>query len=336
MALAANVLDFQPSILEGCSKEQILLHQVIRQEGARVGDVARAVGKSHSAISQYVSGKYASPEALDPLIRDYLISMGRWQEEAKEEPARTSEQDKQAYITDVNQIGMVQTLDLNRVWGICRLCHERREMGMIVGKPGAGKSYAFNQLGNASDIAHVIITCDETTSKKSILVDLAESLGLPAKGASSTLLRKIVKHLGSHPRLLIFDEADLLRGPAVFEIIRAIYDKAATCGVVLCGNNNLAERILVYAEDRPELARLRDRIGYFKALTGVSADEAGMFLRDVNATPEARNLLRDIAINRGIRQLMKALGRLLDETKGDRITTDLVEELGQIILSFNA
>lgn len=332
MAVAESVLNTQQQLLmEGWSKEQILLHQLIRQEGTKVGDVARAVGRSHSAISQYISGKYSSAEALDPIIKDYLIDVGYWQEET----FNRVETESKSHISKVTQIGVIETLDLNRVLGVCRLCYENREMGMIVGKPGTGKTFAFMQFGQAN-IPYALITCDETTSKKSILVDLAESLDLVTKGASSTLLRKIVKHLTSYPRLLIFDEADLLRGPAVFETIRAIYDKAGTCGVVLCGNNNLAERILIYAEDRPELARVRDRIGYFKELTGLSTDEASQFLSGVNCTPEARRILMDIARQRGIRQLMKALGRLLDETNGSRITSDLVEELGQIVLSFNA
>lgn len=321
----------QAPLMEGWSKEQRLLHNLVRHEGSKVGDVARAVGVSHSAISQYISGKYASVEALDPRIKDYLMSIGRWEDDHIQEI-----RDPVLFVTSIAEIGMVQTLDLQRVHGVCTLCYQNREMGMIVGKPGTGKTFAFREFGHQSTVPHTIITCDETTSVKSVLVDVSEALNLPPRGASSTLMRRIVKYLRNHPILLIFDEADLLRGPKVFETIRALYDKSGTCGVVLCGNNNLAERILVFAEDRPELARLRDRIGYFKELTGVSPDEAAAFLTGINCTPEAKGLLESIARRRGIRQLMKALARLLDATQGGRITADLVEELGEIVLSFNA
>lgn len=328
MAIAERELRSVPD-MTGWSQEQKILYALIRHEGTKVSAVADAVGKSHSAISQYISGTYSSPRALDPLIREYLISIGRWQEE------------DERYMhdlfpnTDYVQPEWIQTRDAARILGVCRRCWEKREMGMITGDPGTGKTYTFEQLANMSDLPHIVITCDETSSKKSILVDTCEALDLPTKGASPTLLRRIVKHLKNTPYLLIYDEADLLRGVEVYETIRAIHDKAKV-GIVLAGNNNLAERILDYAEGRPELARLRDRIGYFQRLTGLSEEEAEQFVEGLNASRGAKQMLVDIGTSRGIRQLTKAISRLIDATNGDRITEDLVEQLGTIVLSFNA
>lgn len=335
VALAERDLRRTPN-MDGWSQEQKVLYSLVRNEGTKVGVVADAVDRSHSAISQYISGSYSSPKALDPAIREYLISIGRWQDE-------TESYVNQLYTLQDNNIRedyispeWVATLDSARILGVCRRCWEKKEFGMITGDPGTGKTYTFKRLAEMDELPFIVVTCDDTSSKKSILVDICDALDLPVRGASPTLLRRIVKYLKNNPHLLVFDEADLLRGIDVFESIRAIYDKSGNIGVVLCGNNNLAERVLIFAEGRPELARLRDRIGYYQRLTGLSHEEAGQFVDGLNASNGAKQLLVDIGTSRGIRQLIKAISRLQDATGGDRITEDLVEELGTIVLSFNA
>jgi DNA transposition AAA+ family ATPase len=331
----------------GWSPERRLLHRVVAEEGTSVADVARAIGKHRSAVSQYLHGKYSSARTLEPLIRDYLKSTGYWQEgnsaiamdgTVDDETAPAPDTDKlpaEGWMRSIRELGLVPTRDLERIWGVCKKCHDSVEMGVITGDPGAGKSFALEEYEKRAAVPMVCITCDTTSTKRSILADTAEALGLKDYGSSAMLLKRIVKSLKQQPRLLVYDEADLMKNDVVLETVRAIYDKARV-GVVLVGNEVLAEKILLYAEDRPEMARLRDRIGYYVRLSGLSNEEAHVFLARINATPAARRLLCDTGAKRGIRQLVKALGRLLDVTGGAQITEDLVEELGQIVLSFKA
>lgn len=325
------------------SKERTLLHRLVREEGTLVGEVAKAIGKSHSAVSLYLNDKYKANTEFETLVRNYLIKVGKWQEnDVASEVAATAETYSFPPMPEIKikkslgQIGMVKTENMARVWGICRKCFENYEFGMIIGKPGTGKSYALENYRNMGSIPVEIISCDETSTIKSVLVDTAEALDLETKGTSSALMRRIVKELKKRSVLLVYDEADLLRGPKVFETIRAIYDKTQNIGVVLCGNQSLAERILSFVDDRPEMARIRDRIGYFQKLSNLTKDEAKSFLEGVNCTPKAADLLVSFGTKRGIRQLVKALGRLLEVTQGEVIGEELVEELGQIVLSFNA
>ncbi|MCR4442938.1 MAG: ATP-binding protein [Peptococcaceae bacterium] len=317
------------------SKERTLLAKMVKEEGTKVTDVAKDLGKSHSLISLYVNGKYPSNDLFESSVREYLIKIGKWEEEIIDKPNPTLFPED-GWMTNAKDIPMVYTKDLQRVWGVCRVCFENREFGMITGDPGTGKTYAIDKFQTEMHSRPaVVITCDETSTIKSLLIDTAEALELETKGASSTLMRRIVKELQKKPRLLVFDEADLLRKPAIYETIRAIHDKAKV-GVVLCGNHSLAEKILLYAEDRPEMARIRDRIGWSKRLVGINEEEALSFLEKINLTAGARAALVNIGRKRGIRQLVKALGRLLDVTRGEQITEDLVDDLGQIVLSFNA
>jgi DNA transposition AAA+ family ATPase len=315
------------------TKERTLLHKLVKEEGTKVGDVAQAVGKSHSTISLYLKGTYPANEDFETSIRNYLISIGKWQEEEIAEAHPEG-----GWLTNVRNLNVIQTKDRERVWGVCRACLNNNEFGMITGAPGLGKTYSLEAYQGIVTTKTAIITLDKTTSVKSLLVDTADALDLQTKGTSATLLRRIVKHLKKKEMLLIYDEADLPKLPMAFEVyetIRTIYDKTKV-GIVLCGNDVLAERILVVAEDRPEMARLRDRIGYYTKLSGLSYDEAERFITRLNATLGAKKMLMEIGRKRGIRQLVKAIGRLLDVTQGELITETLVEELGAIVLSFKA
>lgn len=334
----------QPEVTPGSdwSRERKLLWELIYGEdgGTKIIDIAKALGKSHSMISLYARNKYPGNERFESLVREYLIKIGRWEgqpaDSADVEDIAEEEADPVSYKVDMSQISLVETDDYRRVRGICRMCALNKEFGIIAGDPGSGKTYALERFKADPGFRTVIITIDETSTKKSILVDLAEELGLDMKGTPPTLLRKIVKELKSRPRLVVFDEADLIKKVSVLETIRAIYDKARNVGMVLCGNQNLAERLIVMAEERPELARIRDRIGFFRKMNGLTSEEATRFLEGVNLSGGARELLINVGRRRGVRQLVKAMARLLEVTQGERITEDLVEDLGQIYLGFNA
>lgn len=322
---------------KGWSKERALLRRLIKEEGSKVTDVARELGKSHTTISLYINGNYSESEQFQASVRDYLISLGKWEENDEKQILDDTQQVPEGgWRTNMKDFPFIVTADTKRIWGICRVCMEQNEMGVIVGDPGLGKTFSLESyMKEFLSVDAVMVTCDETTSVKSMLIETAEALKIETKGTKPTLMRRIVSELKKNPRLLIFDEADLLKGPEPYETIRAIHDKAKT-GIVLCGNNNLAIKLLMYAEDKPEMARIRDRIGYFCRLSGLTPEEAIRFLDDINATPEAKKMLTEIGRRRGIRQLVKALSRLLDVTHGDKITSELVEDLGQIVLSFNA
>ncbi|AEG60042.1 AAA family ATPase [Desulforamulus ruminis] len=311
------------------SKARTILNSLVKDEGTKVTDVAKALGKSHSTISLYINGKYPSNDKFEELVEGYLKSLGKWVEDQEEENVPES-----GYIVDISELGTIITDDYQRVRGVCRKSQERKEFGIVVGDPGAGKTRALEDYAKENQ-GVVMITCDETSSIKSVLTEITEGLHLEARGASATLLNKIVKELKRRPRLLIVDEADKVK-LKVLETLRGIYDKAKNIGVVLCGNQPLAEKIILLAEDRPELARLRDRLGYYITTNGLTEPEAAKFLERVNLTASARKMMIDVAVNRGIRQLVKSLDRLLEVTAGERITDSMVTDVGRIYLGFNA
>lgn len=329
----------QPEVSPGndWSRERTLLWELIYGEegGTKIIDIAKALGVSHSLVSLYARNKSKGNEVFEKQVRDYLAKIGRWEHRQPESGAE-EQPENGIYIKDISETGMVETDDYRRVRGVCRMCALNKELGILTGSPGTGKTFALESFKADPGFRTVIVIIDETATKKSILVDLAEELGLETKGTPPTLLRKITKELKLRPRLVVFDEADLMKKVSVLETIRAIYDKSRNTGMVLCGNQNLAERLLLMAEERPELARIRDRIGIYRQTAGLTEDEAARFLAAVNLSGRAREMLINVGRRRGVRQLVKALARLLEVTQGKKITEELVEDLGQIYLGFNA
>jgi DNA transposition AAA+ family ATPase len=313
----------------GWSKERQLLWKLLYEEGAKQDDVAKSINKSRTAVSLYARGVSPDRAEFRPKVREYLKSIKYWQEDVKE-----VEDQQGDFVVDPAEIGFIETDDYRRVTGVCEMSSHHREFGIVIGAPGTGKTCSMEKYLE-NNPKSVLVTCDEMSTIKSVLIDTADAIGVPAWGSAATIARRIIRELRNRPRLLIFDEADMLKRTSLLEALRGIYDKARTVGVVLCGNQTLAQRIMEIAEDRPELARIRDRVGIYVRLQGLSAEEAEQFLARVNLTSEAKKILIEVGKKRGIRRLAKAVGRLLEITNGEIINEDLVTELDHILLSFN-
>ncbi len=311
------------------SKERQLLWKLLYEEGAKQDDIAKAINKSRTAVSLYARGVSPDRSEFRDKVREYLKNINYWPEDIVKEDVYQG-----SFAVDAAEIGFIETDDYRRIIGVCEMSDRHKEFGIVIGEPGTGKTCSLEKhLENNPQ--SVMITCDEMSTIKSILIDVADTIGVPAWGSAATIARRITQELRRRPRLLIFDEADMLKRTSLLEALRGIYDKARTVGVVLCGNQTLAQRIMELAEDRPELARIRDRVGVYVRLRGLSVDEVEQFLARVNLTPGARKILVEVGRKRGIRRLAKAVERLLEITRGEIINEDLVIELNQILLGFN-
>jgi transcriptional regulator with XRE-family HTH domain len=298
----------------------------------KVGDV---IGINRSTVSQYANGKLGSGiERLEQALKEYFIRLGKWPEENK---ASTPSEFKQ----NVFDIGIIPTKDQARVMGVCQRAQTQHELCVLVGVPGTGKTKITGEY-RKSHANVFIVTCTRSSKKKTILRKTAEAIGIESYGSSGDLEMRIAKSLlrKHEDCLIIYDEADYMNFDTLESIRGGIFDEVekndGKLGILLCGNEKLAEDILMYAEERKDYERLRDRIGHFQKLYGLGELEAEKFLAGVNCTVHAKSDLITIGVNRGTRQLMMALKRLLDVTKGKVISSDLVKELGQIVLSFNA
>lgn len=320
---------------ETWSKERALLHQLIKEEGAKVTDVARELGVSHSLVSSYISGNYAESEERRTQVRDYLRKVGMWETEESEAPPAAPV----AFITNADALPFIETADVKRMRYVLKKAASKHKFGIIAGDPGLGKTETLKKYMLQNPGSAVYIRCKSTHTVKSLLQELADALGLSDAGSANQLTRRIVKQLKRSPLFLIFDEADLLKSPDKYEALRDIYDEAGNIGVALIGNLALAEMFLDFADMRPELKRLADRAPFHQRLLGPSREEVEQLLELVNLTPPARKLMIQIALNPrkgGLRNCVEILDVLLDMTQGEAITEELVIDIGQVNLNANA
>lgn len=310
-------------------------------EGLSQNRVAELTGINRSYISRYANGKL-EPQYVPPVeeaLRRYFQAADKWSGSEPEKPTPIN-----SYMKQISELGTIMTNDYYRAKGACQAAYEG-DFSMVVGDPGTGKTRTLKEFSRNNNNVF-LVTCSRNTRNKALLKKIAEAIKTEVYGTSGDLEARIIKKLLSmhENAVLILDEADFLSLDCL-ETIRAIYDQVndldrdttAKLGIVLSGNQRLEEMVLIYADENPDYKRIRDRVGVNKKLTGLGELEAEKFIKRLNCTKGARDLLIRVGVKRGARQLVMALKRLLDVTNGEKtITEGMVEELGDIVLSFKS
>jgi len=110
-----------------------------------------------------------------------------------------------------------------------------REAGLVIvrGPFGVGKSELVERW--AVDNGAVFVRCKETWTKRALLDELANKMGLDTRGRNSEVQARIIGRLAVEMAPMVFDEADFLirSTPGLLEVIRDITDMCgSTCFLV--------------------------------------------------------------------------------------------------------
>ena len=190
-----------------------LLTEYIENTGLSQAKVAIQLGYSATAISQYLKGTYKGDvEGIDKAVGQLLE---RYQSKLKDVP------------TD-----FIPTPTAKRILEVCGLAHAMKDIYLVIGEAGLGKSRALQHYA-ASNSNAVLLEVDPTFSAKVLLTELCNVLGLSAPRNNHAMMTAIIEKLKGSDRLLIIDEAELLTYKPL-EILRRIHDKTGV-GVVLAG-----------------------------------------------------------------------------------------------------
>jgi DNA transposition AAA+ family ATPase len=120
----------------------------------------------------------------------------------------------------------------------------------------------------------ILIEVDPNFTKRTLVLAIAEAVGVDTKGGVSTICTRITEALRERDTLLIFDEAEYMPDIGLELIRRIINDKAHT-GVVLVGLKNLEYKLRNLRNDHKQLL---SRVGAFLRLNELGKGDARLIL----------------------------------------------------------
>lgn len=335
------------------------LADLVENQGVSVTAAAKESGISRSVLSLYLHGhRPASTDMRNKLTNLRAIRMANADNNESHEPIR-----KEAKITDsqvsafqehlapvltksvkANQNnasrdkGLLLTEDLRQVLGVCGMCLEDGEIGVVIGPAGSGKTTALKEFCRRESRA-IYIRADITMSAKELLLEIGSGLSIDLDGSRRNMIRQIVQRLKFEAVLVIVDEADLLvskESVKKLEILRSIWDEAQT-GVVLAGPPRLATFLVKGPGGRENLSQFYSRVRRAYTMKGVSRQEVSCFLDGIAIDKEAAKYLGTAAIskaNGGLRRFSRLLHNAQDLTEpGETITLAIVKEADSLLVS---
>lgn len=141
-----------------------------------------------------------------------------------------------------------------------QLAVERRgaaEAGLVIirGPFGVGKSTIVERW--AVDARAVFVRAKETWTKRALLNELADQMGLDSRGSNSEVQARVIGSLAQSMQPLVFDEADhLIRTtPSLLETIRDITDVTG-CACFLVGMPQFTTRLGRYGHIASRVAKV--------------------------------------------------------------------------------
>lgn len=271
--MEVNMITDRPTLVERVNAK-------LFETGKTKAAIGASFGISRSVISNYLNGKPASMSdekkaELEHWFEEWLKREGEASCYAglfeTGEAAESPEDTKSMKKTEV-----LESADYRGILGICTLCQENRELGIVVGKSGFGKTYSLKQFAKLPRV--VRIECNENMNCKDIVRRIEAGIGLPGSyGSIDEHLERIYAFFNANPGyLLIIDEADKLISKYTIkkiEMIRTIADCSAV-GVVLSGEPSLETSLKAYD------GRLANRMGLIYKLKGLTKKEVERYFKD--------------------------------------------------------
>ena len=178
----------------------------MKKQGLSQADIARALGVSATAISQYLGGRYGEQGGDQTALAARLATyMANYLQQA---PA---------------EVPLAATQDIQMVDYVCSETVRYKEMGVIYGKAGSGKTVAVKTFAEKHPETVLIETIPIGTTR-GLLMDMLRQLGQrePA-GSQEQLYREAVARFKRAQRILIIDEAENLNSTSL-NVLRRIHD----------------------------------------------------------------------------------------------------------------
>lgn len=228
---------------------QIKTKDFLKSNGLTQAILARSLGVSTSAISQYLNNLYQGDvEGLESKITDFMNNYTN--------------------KDNVTALDVVQTADLNMAHFILDECIIGNEMAIVYGIAGCGKTTAIKEFIKTHPEAILIEAIPGMQIRSVLSAIYKKVLGVESNSNSETMIVDISNEFKRRESILIIDEAENLTTKTL-EAIRRIWDFSQV-PTVLVGTpsllNNLKGR-------NGELLQLYSRISGMWEFKGLTAED---------------------------------------------------------------
>lgn len=219
------------------------LEDYLKNSGKSQTILAKEIGISGTALSQYLGGKYPTPGSIEPKIDEFFNL-------------------KEKSFTMTKAPDYVDTSISTEVYNTIAYCHVNRCIGTIIGDAGIGKTKGARKYAEDFGTAVYITATKACKSLKDMHRMIARKLRLNENRNLFDLQYDIRSKLDGSNKLLIIDEAQHLSLTAI-DGIRSFNDEndesdLPPVGIVLIGNHELRTKMIGRYEQT--LAQLFNRI----------------------------------------------------------------------------
>lgn len=218
-------------------RENLRAH--IEAQGKTQSDVARSLGVSVAAVSQFLAGSYAGNVAR---LADKVKRLLELESQRAVAPKRP---------------GFVRTSIAQAVLDVAEYAHINGDLGLVYGDAGVGKTMALQEYARTHPDAIYISVNPTVANPTGLLRKIISALGKNEFGTRMQERDYIVDLLRGSGRLLIVDEAQHLKLQAL-EVLRSIHDEAGI-GIVLAGNEVIYDRM--HGRGEAQFAQFFSRVG---------------------------------------------------------------------------
>jgi DNA transposition AAA+ family ATPase len=226
------------------------INKMLDEGTITLGDLKKATGYERSTISQVLSGKYQASE--DNIVNGLENFLNEWD----------------------YRWNLCNTTGFKAVQKVLELTSKCRELAVITGNSGVGKTEAVRYYSMLNEHAAYVVMNKAITAKE-LLDQILFALGEATPGGSlNERLTAIKRSLQRRFRMIIVDEADLLQVRHL-EILRAIFDNGS-CAMVLIGLPRLLMLLTRGQTLKENLAQLYSRVGFRRDITPPRREDVEM------------------------------------------------------------
>lgn len=290
------------------------LNEYIAKSGMSQNAVAKAMGISASALSQYLKNKYPGDIGiLEKKISQFLnLSFER------EEYPQT-------------EIGFIETSVSEQINETAKNCHIGCRIGIVTGESGLGKTTAVKHYKEENPDV-MIVYARPSITHKSLMREIAVKAGTDPSGAIDEVFMRTVTKLKGSGRMIIIDEAEHLT-PRTLDQVRRFNDpEFAGLGVLLIG---LPKLLYTLRNEQNDHKYIYSRVGWNMSVAALSDKDCKSFV--LKALPNSGDLWKTYAAcsRRNTRALRNLIERSIEIAYLNELplTAELIEETAKILIN---